>query len=89
MSKKVLTYQAVCARVATLLRAERLRQGLSLSEVAERAGLSYQMVSYVERGMRVPGLDTFLRVTSALGMNAPETLGSAMVEEKTPARSKP
>ena len=88
MSKKALTHQAVCARVATLLRAERLRQELSLSEVAERAGLSYQMVSYVERGMRVPGLDTFLRVTSALRMNAPETLGLAMAEEKTPTKSR-
>lgn len=34
--------------------------------VAERAGLSQQMVSYVERGMRNPTLDTLLRLGEAL-----------------------
>ncbi len=85
MSKKALTYQAVCTRVAELLRAERCQQGLSLSEVAERAGLSYQMVSYVERGMRVPGLDTFLRITAALRLDAPNTLKTALTKEEKSA----
>ena len=39
-----------------LLKAERLRQELSMNALAARAGLSQQMVSYVERGMRKPTL---------------------------------
>ena len=34
--------------------------------VAERAGLSQQMVSYVEREMRNPTLETLLRISAAL-----------------------
>ena len=37
-----------------------------MNQVAERSGLSQQMVSYVERGMRNPTLETLLRMTDAL-----------------------
>ena len=63
------SYQAICSEVEERLRAERLRQKLSLAAVAERAGLSYQMVGYVEQGRRVPGLDTLLRIADALRLN--------------------
>ena len=55
--------------VARIVREERTAQGLSLAIVAERSGLSYQMVSYVEREMRVPTIDTLLRIALALGVN--------------------
>ena len=58
--------QAVCSEVAKQLRAAREQQQLSMSAVAERSGLSQQMVSYVERGMRIPTLDTALRMANAL-----------------------
>ena len=77
-SKKDLPYQAVCLKVAALLRQERCRQDLSLTTVADRAGLSYQMISYVERGLRVPGLDTLLRICSALQIDPAEVLKQAM-----------
>ena len=76
---KVTAYQVVCDQVAALLRAERLRQKLSLSAVAARSGLSYQMISYVERNLRVPGLDTLLRITTALEMDAADLVRRAMV----------
>jgi transcriptional regulator with XRE-family HTH domain len=60
------TRQIICQRVATALKEERLRQGLSMTSVAAKAGLSQQMVSYVERGMRIPTLDTLLRITAVL-----------------------
>ena len=41
------------------------------------AGLSQQMVSYVERGMRVPTLDTLLRLTDALNVDLWRILASA------------
>jgi len=59
----------VCSAVAKLLREERERQVLSMSEVAGRAGISQQMVSYVEREMRVPTIDTLFRLAHALGLN--------------------
>ena len=39
-----------------------------MTVVAERAGLSQQSVSYVEREMRIPNLDTLLRITGVLGI---------------------
>lgn len=52
--------------MARLLREERTKQQLSLNELARRAGLSQQMVSYVEREMRTPTLETLLRLADAL-----------------------
>ena len=72
-----LKRQAVSAAVARLLREERERQGLSMSIVAERAGISQQMVSYVEREQRKPTLDTLLRMAQALGIELPVLLERA------------
>ena len=69
--------QAVIANVAKALRDTRVRKGLSMSAVAERAGLSQQMVSYVERQMRMPTLDTVLRMSEALAIDPSELLRRA------------
>jgi transcriptional regulator with XRE-family HTH domain len=69
--------QAVIAKVAKALRDTRVRKGLSMSTVAERAGLSQQMVSYVERQMRMPTLDTLLRISEALAIDPAELLRKA------------
>ncbi len=45
-----------------------------MTVLAERAGLSQQMVSYVERGMRNPGLDTLIRLTDAMGVDLAELI---------------
>jgi transcriptional regulator with XRE-family HTH domain len=58
--------KSICSHVARLLREERLRQNLSMTLLAERAGLSQQSVSYVEREMRIPNLDTMLRIAEVL-----------------------
>lgn len=50
--------------------------------VAERAGLSQQMVSYVEREMRNPTLETLLRIAAAIGVDLAEVLRRAMRGEK-------
>lgn len=59
-------HEVVSARVAQLLREEREKRKLSMNLVAERAGLSQQMVSYVERSMRNPTLETLLRISDAM-----------------------
>jgi transcriptional regulator with XRE-family HTH domain len=60
------TVHAFSAAVSQALKEERLRKNLSMSAVAERAGLSQQMVGYVERGIRRPTLDTVFRISVAL-----------------------
>jgi transcriptional regulator with XRE-family HTH domain len=70
--------QAVCARVAKILRLEREKRGLSMNLVAERAGLSQQMVSYVEREMRNPTLETLLRIAAALEVDLADVLRRAI-----------
>jgi transcriptional regulator with XRE-family HTH domain len=66
--------ETFCAEIATILRETRLKRELSMTQVSERAGLSQQMVSYVERGVRIPGLDTLLRITEALEINVSEVV---------------
>ena len=70
--------QAVCSRVAQLLRKEREKRGLSMNRVAERAGLSQQMVSYVERELRNPTLETLLRIAAAMEIDFVEVLRQAV-----------
>jgi transcriptional regulator with XRE-family HTH domain len=72
--------QATCSRVAQILREEREKRGLSMNLVAERAGLSQQMVSYVERGMRNPTLETLLRIATAIEIDLSETIRRAIAE---------
>ena len=60
----------MCSHVARLIREERQRQNLSLNALAARAGLSRQMVTFVEREERNPSLDTVLRLSSALGIKS-------------------
>ena len=66
MASDKKSQQAVCSRVVKILRQEREKRGLSMNAIAERAGLSQQMVSYVEREMRNPTLETLLRISAAL-----------------------
>lgn len=61
--------QKLCTEIVRLLREERERQGLAMLTVAQRAGLSQQMVSYVERELRRPTLETILRMAAALEVN--------------------
>lgn len=56
----------VVAAVARRLKAERIRRGISMTNVADQSGLSQQMISYVERGLRSPTLDTLLRIAAVL-----------------------
>ena len=48
-----------------------------MSAVAQKAGLSQQMVSYVERELRNPTLDALLRITEALGVDLTDVLRKA------------
>jgi transcriptional regulator with XRE-family HTH domain len=58
--------EKISSNVARLLREERERQNLSLNALAAKAGISRQMVSYIEQEERNPSLDTLLRIADAL-----------------------
>ena len=82
------TRQAVCAHVARLLREERQRQGLSMDRLAEQSGLSQAMISFVERELRNPTLDTLLRITRVLNLDLSAVLkdaGKAAARQRRPA----
>lgn len=68
---------ALSARVASILRQERLSQHMSLNDLAAKSGVSRQMISYVEREKRNPSLDTLLRITFALDVHLDEVLRKA------------
>ena len=54
-----------------------------MNQVAERAGLSQQMVSYVERQMRNPTLETLLRIAAAIEIDPVSVLRRAVKAAKT------
>ena len=58
--------EAVGAALSRLLREKREALGLSMNQLAVRAGLSHSMVSRVEHGLRKPTLDTLLRMAKAM-----------------------
>jgi len=59
----------ICGDVSRLLKERREELELSMNEVARRTGLSQQTISFVERGMRMPTLDTLLRISEALDVD--------------------
>jgi transcriptional regulator with XRE-family HTH domain len=79
------TRDLVASKLVSTLAAERQRQGLSMAAVAEKSGLSLTMISFVERELRHPTLDTLQRIAGSLGVS----LGGLLVEaERTTASSK-
>jgi transcriptional regulator with XRE-family HTH domain len=65
-------------QLTELIQTERLRQKLSLNEVATRSGLSHTMVMRVEKRERLPTIDTLLRIAEALGIDLSAVLKKAM-----------
>lgn len=65
------------ASLVKSLREAREHQRLSMSAGAARAGLSRQMVSYVERQMRMPTIDTLLRMAEATNIDLAALLAKA------------
>ncbi|MGC5629586.1 helix-turn-helix domain-containing protein [Georgenia sp. Z1344] len=62
------------ADLAETARAQRLRLGLRVGDVAARAGLSVGLVSQLERGQGNPALSTLRSLADALGMGVTDLL---------------
>ena len=50
------------------VRSLRLERGLTQEELAEKADLHVNSVSFIERGMNPPALDTICAIADALGV---------------------
>ena len=70
-------HDAIATHVARILREERERRGLSMTVLAQRAGLSQAMISFVEREMRNPSLETLLRISEVLELDLDEVIRKA------------
>ncbi|MBO5528150.1 MAG: helix-turn-helix transcriptional regulator [Bacilli bacterium] len=56
------------SNVVTQLKEERLRQGLSQKQLAERCGKAQPAIARIEGGLASPSIKNFERVCRALGM---------------------
>lgn len=73
--------EAICSEVVRILHNERKKKKLSMTRLAEQSGLSQAMISFVERDLRNPTLDTLLRLTDVLEVE----LSSVLVKAKRTA----
>jgi transcriptional regulator with XRE-family HTH domain len=67
----------VLIELVRLLRTERVRQKFSMRRLASKSGLSQSMISYIERGLSNPTLDTLLRIADALDVDLSKLLRRA------------
>jgi transcriptional regulator with XRE-family HTH domain len=80
--------EAVIARLTELIQAERLRQELSLNEVATRSGRSHTMVMRLEKRERLPTIDTLFRIADALQIDLNAVLKKAIGSVKRSSSAK-
>lgn len=66
--------QGCAAYMAANLKRCRAAAGISQEEVGERAGLHRTEVGLLERGARVPRIDTLIKLATALEVDAGELL---------------
>jgi transcriptional regulator with XRE-family HTH domain len=67
------------------IKEEREKAGLSQMDLSFMAGLSQNLVNYIECGRRTPNLYTILKIAKALGI-APASLFDSADEERSAAR---
>ncbi len=69
-----LQERSLAVRIGRRLRARRKELELTLSETAERSGLSISYLSAVEKGTNLPSLPTLVKITDALETTIPTVL---------------
>ena len=76
--KKDAERDAIIGHLVALLKKQRKARGFSLNETAWRAGLSHTMILRMERGDRLPTIDTLLRIADALEVDLAALLAEAV-----------
>ena len=67
------------ASIGKNLRKYRLEKKLRQEDLAERAGLSANYIGMVERGEKIPSLETFITILNVLGVSADQILSDVLV----------
>ena len=73
--------------VGARLKRLRTERKLTITQLAERAGVSSGMISQIERGTTNPSIRTLQRLRAALGVNLWEVLDQNASVEAAPSRS--
>lgn len=60
--------QKEVAKVLDNIRRVRVEQGISIIELAGRAGIAHSALYYVESHRKVPSLDTLAKIAKGLGV---------------------
>ena len=76
----------IVTHVAQALVHERLRKNISMNRLAEMTGLALTTISYFERGMRSPTLETVVRISLALDADLGAMLTKAIGEVRPHGR---
>lgn len=61
--------QIECQKIIQLLKEEREKKSLSKYLIAQKSGLSQQVIGYMEKGHRIPSLETVLRIAKAMNVD--------------------
>jgi len=69
--------EAISLQIARLLKEERVKQGISLNLLAQKAGLNRQTVAFIEQGLRNPTLNTLFRLTAAMDVEPEKIIARA------------
>ena len=69
--------------IGTLIRRYRKEKKMTLRVVAERASISEGFLSQVENDVNSPSVDTLIRISNALGVNAGDLLSQVSKKEKS------
>ena len=56
----------IVEQMARTLADRRIRKGLSMNELSQKAGIGLTTISYIERGIRSPSFDSLLRIADVL-----------------------
>ncbi|MGL4178531.1 MAG: helix-turn-helix domain-containing protein [Dermatophilaceae bacterium] len=73
-------------KVGRALRVERTARGERIADVAERAGVSPQYLSEVERGRKDPSSEVLSALAGALGLTVADVARSALVTRTSSGR---
>lgn len=69
-----MTRHDVATDLGTRLTTARLRAGMTIYQLADRAGMSLNGVALIEAGVRCPRLDNALRLACACGVSLRDLL---------------
>lgn len=71
----MIDYKSLGSRV----KYHRLRNKMSQEDLADRVQMSRVHISYLERGERVPSLESFVNLANALNVSADELLAGSLL----------